>query len=292
MKTYGLNLSLEKQHQSDQDYLFGAFSDPCIADIPEIERESYLPVGEVQRGKEDFGDCASRGPINILETKFNYLYQNNKISPENKKWLEDNEYVVNGKVLFSDAFIAIKSKTTRDGNSMKAPLQAIHDFGLIPKKRMPAEEWMTFDDYHDPKRIESKHEALGENFSKRFPIHYERVFSVHFDELYKEDMLDLAGYAWPIPVNGVYYKTVGDPNHVFMGIRRPRHYIFDNYIDDSDGDFIKKLASDYELLGYGYRIYVAENKARDNFKGSGGALIDSLISWWKTFTGNLVLYMQ
>src|ERR1041385_1135902 len=121
MKNHGFNVELERQHQSDDDWIFGADSAPCIALIPEAEREQYLPQGELQNIGSEKYDCASRGPINILEAKFTYLYQNYKLNKENRKWLEDNGYVQWGRVLFSDRFIAIKSGTTVGGNSLKAP---------------------------------------------------------------------------------------------------------------------------------------------------------------------------
>lgn len=264
MKNYGFNLKLEQQHSSENDWRYGAFSTPCLASIPEGERIKYLPAGEVQRGVEDTMDCATRGPINILETKFNWLYQNNKISPENKAWLENNNYVRNGNVEFADAFIAILSGTTRVGNSIKAPLQAIENNGLVPKSRLPLLSSMTFDEYHDPLRITEELKALGQEFKKRFPINYEKVYIIHYNELYEGDMLVSAGYAWSIPVNGEYPRIEGNPNHVWMGICRPLHTIFDNYIDSVDGDFIKKLASDYNMLDYGYRVFIPnENKVID-----------------------------
>src|SRR3990167_4810918 len=94
LKNYGIDWEREIKERSDEeDEVYGAFSTPCIAIIPENEREQYLPVGERQNIGEEKMDCASRSPINTLETKFNYLYQNKKLRPENLKWLEDNGYV-------------------------------------------------------------------------------------------------------------------------------------------------------------------------------------------------------
>lgn len=271
---YGLNLDLEAQHQSDEDYIYGGLSTVCLVNIPEIERISYLPEGEVQVGLEDMMDCGTRGPVNILETKFNWMHNHN-MSLEDKKWHQENGYVNSeGKIEFSDAFIAIKSNTTRVGNSIKAPLQAINDYGLIPKKMLPLEKWMTFDDYHDKGRITRTMEKLGKEHKRRFPIYYEKVYSIHFGEVYKDDMLVLAGFAWPSPVNGEY-PSVEDPfNHIFMGISNPKHMIFDNYIDEVDNDFIKKLASDYRLFEYGYRLYIEKGKK------SGFSLFNFLKSLW------------
>lgn len=281
MRNYGLNLQLEEQHSSPEDWTFGGFSTPCLASIPEGERVKYLPQGEVQRGLEDMMDCATRGPINILETKFNWLYRNNKISPENKEWLEKNGYVRNGNIEFSDAYIAILSGTTREGNSLKAPLQAIENNGLIPKSLLPLTSTMTFDEYHNPLRITSVLSFLGQEFKKRFPINYEKVNEVHYNELYEGDMLVEAGYAWPPPVNGEYPKVDYDPNHVWIGVCRPLHTIFDNYVD-VDGDFIKKLAPDYEMLAYGYRVFISsENKVINSFTKP--SLWSRIIAWFLKF---------
>jgi len=282
MKNYGLNLDLELKHASNDDWVFGGFSIPCLASIPEPDRIKYLPIGEVQRGKEDMMDCATRGPINILETKFNYLYRTNKLIPENKKWLEDNGYINNNNIEFSDAFIAILSGTTREGNSLKAPLQAIENNGLIPKSKLPFENSMSFDEYHDPNRITDSLKSLGQEFKRRFPINYEKVYAVHFNELYEADLLDEAGYAWPQPINGEYPRVEEDPNHVWVGICRPLHTIFDNYIDPIDGDFIKKLASDYKMLDYGYRVYItSQNKVINTLQNN--SLWSKIISWFRKF---------
>ena len=260
IKNTGLNLELEKQQQSQEDWVFGAESPVCLVTIPEDERQNCLPVGEIQKGLEDMMDCATRGPINILETKFTYRLIQNRFYPANRVWLEENGYIVNERIQFSDAFIAIKSGTTRSGNSLIAPLKAIHDFGLIPKRRLPLESTMTFDQYHDPNRITPEMEALGAEFKRRFPINYERVYEPEFENLLNGDLLDAAGYAWPDPVDGEYPRTNNQPNHAFMLYKNPKYHAFDNYLDPVDGDFIKKLAPDYDLLDYGYRVVLTGEK--------------------------------
>lgn len=256
----GLDIEREIREQDGTEYQFGATSQAGLAIIPEVERLSYLPLGEQQFGAEDFMDCASRGPINNLETQFTYLYQNNKFQPENKLWLETNGYVEGNRVVFSDRFIAVKSNTTRDGNSIKAPIDAIHNYGLIPKKMLPKVEGMTFNEYHDKTQITSELVILGLEFLKRFSINYEQVQESHYEMLFEKDMLVQAGYAWTIPINGVYPSPDNEnPNHVWLGVKKPKYVIFDNYLD-TDGDYIKVLAPDYNMFDYGYRVFIsAEN---------------------------------
>lgn len=265
MKNTGLNLEREIAEQSEKDWKFGAASVACIANIPEAERDAYLPDGEVQIGKEDTSDCASRAPVNVLETLFDYFVKNNVLAAENLAWLRNNGYVVNGRVAFSDAFVSINSGTTRDGNSLKAPLEAIRLQGLIPKAMLPLEKWMTFDDYQNPKRITPAMKKLGADFVARFTVNYEQVPNTQVGEVSKTDLVIVAGYAWPKPVNGEYPAAIGFPfNHAFVVYKTPEYNIFDNYLDwnatdtaQVPGDFTKKLSDNYIFFDYGYRVIVS-----------------------------------
>jgi hypothetical protein len=256
---HGLNLELEKQHQlPEQEGFLGANSLTCLVNIPAEEREKYLPVGEIQRGAEDTMDCASRWLVNVLEAKFTYAVEKKIFSPQNIEWLNSNGYIdADGRVVLSDAFVGINSGTTRQGNSMIAPLDAARRQGMIPKRKLPLEPWMSWEEYHDPKRITPEMYALGLEFSRRFKINHERRKIEEFEEVLEVDFLGVAGHAWPKPKNGIYPSTNAPINHAFASFRNPKYQIFDNYPDSFDGDFIKNLASDYKLLDYGYRIIIS-----------------------------------
>jgi len=173
-----------------------------------------------------------------------------------------------GMVEISDAATAIWRGTTKRGNSIIAPIEAMRKHGFVPKKLMPLERWMRWEDYHNPKRITSEIEALGLETTKRFPINYERVYEKDFKNVRKYDLINVAGYAWPDPINGIYPRVSYTPNHVFVDIPKTAQYtIFDNYLDRGiENDFIKRLASDYDLLDYGYRIILNEVSVMDDTK--------------------------
>ena len=261
----GLNLELEKQHCDGTEWKFGAFSVPCITEIPLDERYKYLPKGEMQNLGEEKSSCVTRGYLNILETKFNWLLLNDRLSTENHNWLIENKYTTpDGKIEFSDAYIAQKSGTTRQGNSMVAPADAIRKCGLIPKSLMP--QLSTFDEDYDPKRITPEIEKLAIEFKERFTINYEQVYSQHFPILLNKDLLNVAAYAWPSPVNGIYPKPESflPFNHDFVLFNLPMSYAYDNYLDDGkQDDFIKQLAPDYTFYEYGYRIYITSENTID-----------------------------
>ena len=250
----GLNLAKELQDQSPEDWEYFGGSLPDLAYIPELEREFYLPKGELQNIGEEKMDCASRAPLNVLEAKLNWLLKNKKLSLENEIWLKANKYVGESGVELSDAFVAINSGTTPQGNSLKAPLEAIRKQGVIPKSVLPQAN--TWEEHHDPQRITGVMTELGLEFTRRLFINYQKVYEKDFDELLAEDFLIVGGYAWPQPIEGEYPPVSDAPNHAFIAHRRPRYYVFDNYLDYVDQDFIKKLSPKYDLLDYGYRLTI------------------------------------
>jgi len=261
----GFDLEREALEQDGTEYHLGAVSLPCLAknmqDLSFDEVKKYLPKGEVQRSDyDDMQYCASGSPLNILETKFNYLIAYNLLTEDDLYFLSDNGYIVDGKIQFSDAFVAINAGTTRQGTSLKAPLQAIHAEGLIPKAMLPLESDMTFEDYYNPRRITPQMIYLGKEFLARFNINYEKVYDFSLNE-----SLDVAGFAWPNPIDGVYPRSENRFNHAFNRLR-PSHKVFDTYTDPVDGDFIKDLAPDYKFLHYGYRLLITRNtRKRQNW---------------------------
>jgi hypothetical protein len=258
-RSYGLNLDKERAEQSPEDWQFGALSQPGLANIPLSLRTKFLPLGELQRGLEDFSDCVTRGYHNILESQFTWLYQNG-MSEENRKWLLAKGFVTpQGRIEFSDRFTAILSGTTPQGNSMKAPAESIRKNGLIPKSMLPKQEGMTFAQYHDRAKITEEMLDIGRQFSHRFTINYEQVNRSHIKEANKDDLLAVALHAWSFPENGIYPRTDNTLNHCVMLIQ-PEYEAFDNYTE-AVNDYTKTLAPDYIFYEYAYRIFISAEKS-------------------------------
>ena len=264
-KNYGLDVAKLRTELDGSEWNLGAVP-TCIFAVPEHERKNYLPIGEVQRSDiEDMMDCVARGYLNILETKFNYALRNELLHSDNVNWLFENGYIVehNGKdyVEFADAFTAIKSNTTRQGNSLKAPVDAIYRYGLAPKSKLPLLKTMTWEQYHEPKRITKEIESITDEFKQRFPTNYAQVRNSEFGEAATRGSLNVALWAWPFPTNGVYEPRDGAFNHAVDVFEFTNYYFaFDNYIDTHDGDYIKKLSPSYKFWDWGYHVVVSAQK--------------------------------
>lgn len=277
----GLNLEMEALAQSPKDWKLKGKTiseielDNTVIKLDPTKIYDYLPIGELQRGANDYMDCASRAPINDAETIFNYAYNNELIHPENMRWLEHTGYIVDSgreqtmegstvgkkKVEFSDRYIACKSGTTNSGNSLKAPVEAIHNWGLIPKKMFKGSPTMYRNEYLNPSKITSAMEDTGKEFKRRFPVQFYKVYKHEFEKCLPTSPIDVAGHAWSRPDNnGVYPLTNAPINHAFMYFATPKYKIFDNYIDRHDGDWIKRLAENYNLLHYGFWMIFRERK--------------------------------
>lgn len=258
--SYGLDEQREMMEQDGTEYILGASSPKCITDgmyqLPFEEQKTYYPEGEVQRSDiEDMQDCVARAFTNEAEKKLNwYVYNGMDALDLNFLIKEGYTTEVGGKVRIrlSDAFPAILSNTTRTGNSMKAPAHAVHKYGMVPKSLMPLVGDMTWEDYHNPARITDEIKELGEEFKKRFPMDYDKVY-----DLSVKESIVVGGYAWPHTKDGVYQRTENRANHCYVRAW-PEHEAFDNYIDSVDGDFFKKLAPDYKFLPYAYRLIMSK----------------------------------
>ncbi len=221
-----------------------------LAAVPLADRLPCAPVGVLQRNNiMDTNGCASRAPLNALETKLTYLYTHG-LDPWLRQWLRDKGYIQNGKVVLNDAFIEILSGTARDGNSLKAPVDAIYRFGVIPAHYLPLEDGMTWDEYMNPARITQEMRDLGQQFLLRFGINYEKVTQAEMADAIEDDLLSVGLHAWPLPVNGVYPANEGQPNHAVCKVTNSIH-ILDNYVP-----FTKLLAPDYKTFDWGWSISI------------------------------------
>ena len=250
----GLDWKRELAHRKPEDYL-GAMCGTCIAEIPEEEREASLPIGEKQNIGEEKLDCASRSVNNIAEAKLNWLLKNNKLPEKHVAFLQP--YLENSKVVLSDRWIAIMSGTDpNSGNSLLAPLDALHNFGMVPKKLFPQVD--SKEEYYKTSNITDEINRIAKESLTYFSFKYSRLSEAEMPHWLTKDMLNVGAYAWPAPRDGEYPRVPYQPNHAFIVWKNPRYLAFDNYLDENkEGDFVKKLAEDYDFLDTAYRLIIA-----------------------------------
>ena len=270
----GLDLKLIKKID-ERDYQFSGAED-------NIDWTPYLPSYEKQIGL--YGDtksCVTFAILNQIETLFNYKFDKGLISTQNIMWLEENGYLEEGKVNFSDRFTAVMSNTTNSGNSGRKVYSAIREFGLIPEKMHPYPRRQrtpvfTFDDYHNKDLITEEMKALGKEFLKRFELNYYHTIS---DNLSQSPLL-------------VYIRCYctekvgceGKPGHAVMKftdkLKDGWMQLFDSY-ESKDKDFIRLMDKNYKFLYGTYSITIKEKfmtnaKIIRNTEGNGKEILIAL----------------
>ena len=207
MTNYGLNLKREYQDRQPTDYKFGAKKLTGLGDKvkglviavhawPNViegiyQRTSYIlnhvvilynkkfspyfPKGEAQNIGGDKKDCVTRGHINEIEKQLNYILENGLFTPLTVSWLNDNGYIIgNGnRILLSNRIPAMGSNTTRNGNSIKAPIEWIRKNGIHPRAILDESKPMSFSEYHDKSNMTKERLDLGLESKKYIKINYE-----------------------------------------------------------------------------------------------------------------------
>lgn len=259
---YGVILEPPRPDQ----WIFGGYTG-LIENI-NLATLNWIPFysrGVLQIGKYfDTMACVSFSGVRICEAIFNYQIAHGMISAKNIQWLKDKGYFdADGKVNFSERYIAKLSGTTRKGNSGYNVAEAIKNYGLIPNSLwpFPTDQYQPvfdWDDYYSD--IAQNLFDLGQEFKTRFGFNYE-VFSINTESLkdaLRHSPVQVYGHAWNKPINGVYKRTDDPINHAF-GNACPEWYGQDQYLD-TDNDFIKQLAPDFKFYPWGYKYLFTEIK--------------------------------
>lgn len=132
----------------------------------------YLPLDERQSFRRfDSMACVSFSALNSCEMQLNLLLPTLPLYV--KKWLQDEGYIVNGKLEFSDRYLAKMSGTTLKGNTLPKVWDAIRHYGLVPEVNWPSNDDFNRTEYFAevPAYLIEK----GKKFLEFFDIEYEWV---------------------------------------------------------------------------------------------------------------------
>ena len=248
-----------------EDCLFGSFGDTTIR-VPDGNWIKYLPKNEKQRNGFESMCCTNFSSTTAVEILMTRLIEDKLISIGNLAWLNENGYIDDsGHINFSDRFDAIVSGTTLSGNTLKAPADAKHKYGLIPESMLPWTD--NQDEYFKKSNVTTEMYNLGLEFLKRFQINYEFVYPADYQTALRVSPLASACYAWNGTNDGVYYKVSSAINHAICVFRQPDPWA----IMDSYEPFQKLLSLNYQFSGHGrtHLFYGATKSSIDNILDQG-----------------------
>jgi len=238
----------------EKDYIFGVSAIDNEIKVPDGNWIPFLPKNEKQRQGFESMCCTNFASCTDVEILMTRLIELKLMSVGNLSWLNDNGYIDDtGHINFSDRFDALISNTKPDsGNSLKVVAEAKRKLGLIPEKMLPWTDNET--EYFDKSKITPQMSALGLEFIKRFPLNYELVYRVDFNEALKVSPLSAAVYAWNGQNNGIYFRVPNQINHAIAIVEdKPIWKIMDSY-----DPFLKSLSDDYNYYDYAIRYIVRE----------------------------------
>lgn len=235
--------------------------------------DKYMPTGEVQkRNDQDKMACVTFSALSCIEAIFTYQIERGDISKQGQEWLRQNGYIdSNGKINFSDRFVALLSGTSYSGNSFDRVAEAIRKYGLIPESLHPYDKDMAWSEYYNASKITDKMRDLGQEFLKKFTINYVFIprwkWSMVWVDNFKQELrhapLQVGVHAWNGVKNGVYVKTNNTINHGSV-LSRKEWNDFDSY--EVNGSFFKQLAADFIFHNNAVKYIINENKNMSNVK--------------------------
>jgi len=226
--------------------------------MPNGDWHDYLPAPEYQRkGGMDTSNCVAFSALNAIEIYFTHLIRNKKISNVNYEWLVNHNYIINGKINFSDRFVGRNAGTKVGyGNTGTRVANAIIEGGLVPEDVWPFDEGMDAKEYYT--KIPPNVSMLGIEFKDRFLTPFEVVLTKDISEALKYAPIQVFVNAW-YNKNGIYYNPNNSINHAVVRVSEKGKQIFDHY-----DPFLKQLTPDYHYSPWGFKFHVTEIIAHMN----------------------------
>lgn len=187
------------------DYVAGVASNIPFEDrVPDSNHTKYLPEDNSQwlgvilnsNGQViywvDFYSCTSFSGISAIEAGLNFLYQHNRLPKEALAHFNKYGFIINGKFKLSNRYTAIRSGTTRQGNSLQNVIDSARKtHGVLPWSMLPDPtkeyfadiketdvdefRWKAQDRYLDPKVITPEMDAVALETIKYILISYEWI---------------------------------------------------------------------------------------------------------------------
>lgn len=204
--------------------------------------KEYRSQHELQnKGFETYA-CTVFSGFDALETLINFYIKNNRVSPDDLKFLNNYGYLTDGLVNFSDRFAAQYAEIeVGKGTYQFKANHAIVKY-LIPELMLP----YSIDGYYDKSKITKEMLDLSEEFRRRFVFNWYWVENTDYILQYTP----LTGVVKYAGGDGIL-KPVGYLNHCIMIPSMEKDY-FD--VDDNYAQQDKKYDKNYVFNFVGYSL--------------------------------------
>jgi hypothetical protein len=224
LKNYGLRIEAEARVK---DWIFGGISAIEPVNLVEKGWSDYLPVKEVQRNKFfDSMACVTFSALNCLEILHKRLYE-----------IEVN---------WSDRWMARVSGTTTKGNYLSTVADTIRKKGLILEEFWQFDNFKSWNEYMaDPP---DELDDYGKEFLEHYEVRWEWVMTrnaKYLKGVLRIAPLQVTGFAWEKPIDGIYKRTTKKANHAFTvhDYKDGEYWLAFDHYDRS----IKKLAWNFKF---------------------------------------------
>lgn len=240
-----------------EDYVFGGHT-KLKGEVLQQDGSwlAFLPPDERQmRFGVETMSCVSFSTLNALEILMHRFYQE----------IEN----------YSDRYLAISSSTSPFGNSPHNVAETLRkESGCVDEGLLPfTEEIESFEEYHSPNPLPDDLLKKGKKWLKEFDFGHEWVFSKEtylpekqekLKEALKCSPIGISVYAWLRDEDGLYFKPKGvKDNHycVLVDYEDGKYWIVLDTYPSSEGEFLKKLAWDYDFQ-YAKKYHIKKKKVR------------------------------
>lgn len=176
----------------ESDYILGGLNLPTDILQPTGQWDAYIPTDELQRNEYvETYNCTGYGTCHALAFLFKRLFG------EEKNW--------------SERYVGIAAGTQPPGNSPQVVIETIRkDCGLLEESVLPFNNTIkTLDQYYSPKPLPWLMKENGKQFTAKYAIKHEWVFSDN--QLFnRQESLKIALQYSPIGIAVAAWTKVGD----------------------------------------------------------------------------------
>jgi hypothetical protein len=226
------------------DWILGANSPLDLkVRVPSKNWKPYTSEHEIQVYNVGYNDsydtslCTQYASTDVIEHIINWELMNDNVPLTIKNWLDQEGYLVNGRLEISERLGGANSDMTPSGTYLYKAADAIRNLGIVPQSKLPLAK--NFNDNINPNLISEEIYALGRKSKEYIMINWNWVDRSQVSEVLKDSpLIATVNFA---NGDGILSPT-GRHNHAIMVAgEESDHYV----IDDSYWEQYKKYDKNF-----------------------------------------------